>query len=95
MTANDATVIDHALRRDMYHNDVLTYHRRLSDASSRAFWAVHTCTARCALRIAVHCHDASTVAAVNKLDRQRVLLTTRSTCRGETFQVQSFGQSFR
>jgi len=36
---------------------------------------------------------------VNKLDRRRrrrrVLLTTRSTCRGEIFQVRSWGQSSR
>jgi len=40
-------------------------------------------------------HDASTVlGVVNKLDRRRVLLTTRSTC-GEFFYVESLGQSFR
>ena len=39
-------------------------------------------------------HDASTVLGViNKLDRRRVLLTTRSTCRGEIFKVQSLGQN--
>jgi len=34
----------------------------------------------------VSVHDASTVVGkVNKLDRRRVLLTTRSTCRDEIF----------
>jgi len=42
----------------------------------------------------VNSHDASTVASVvNKLDRRRVLLTTRATCGGEIFQVQSLGNS--
>ena len=36
------------------------------------------------------------IGVVNKLDRRRrVLLTTRSTCRGEIFQVRSMEQSFR
>ena len=38
------------------------------------------------------------ISVVNKLDRRRrrrVLLTTRSTCRGEIFQVRSSGQSPR
>ena len=35
---------------------------------------------------------AHRVGVVNKLDRRRVLSTTRSTCRGETFEVQSLWQ---
>jgi len=35
------------------------------------------------------------LGVVNKLDRRRVLLTTRSTCRGKIFLVQSLGQSYR
>jgi len=37
------------------------------------------------------------IGVVNKLDRQRALLTmtTRSTCSGEIFKVQSLEQSFR
>ena len=44
-------------------------------------------------RRVVNSQDASTVVrVVNKIDRRRVLLTTRSTCRGEIFQVQSWRQ---
>ena len=35
-------------------------------------------------RVYAYCQDASTVVrVVNKLDRRRILLNTRSTCRGE------------
>jgi len=45
-------------------------------------------------RYVVNSHDASSaVGVVNKLDRRRVLLTTRSTCRGKIFEIQCFGQS--
>ena len=37
---------------------------------------------------------STVLGVVNKLDRRRVLLTTRSTC-GEFFYVESLGQSFR
>ena len=37
-------------------------------------------------------HNASTtVGVIHKLDRRRVLLTRRSTCRGDIFQLQSLG----
>ena len=45
-------------------------------------------------RRVVNSHDTSTVVGVvNPLDRRRVLLTTRSTCRDEIFKVQILWQS--
>ena len=50
-----------------------------------------TCNKLCASS-----NEASTVVGViHKLDRRRVLLTTRSTCRSEIFEVQSSRQSSR
>jgi len=64
---------------------------QLKSTTNRSIWVYGrpTCNKLCAPSYSVDRR------AVNKLDRRRVLLTIRSTCHGEIFQVRRLGQNFR